>query len=734
MPPQTTALHAQGATLNVDNDAILITKGERTLIMLDAIRFNHLNAEGWNIISENEAEVIVRLTYPAAVDHNKPATDDTPRSVDLTISVINGGFRMYAAPPWGNQTTLEFDHLDDHFFGLSALLQPDNRLSPDLTGTVINVEIDSRGSWFKENYASAYSAFYMSTHGYGAFFDTFARGRYDFGINGRNRIYHETGTLDWYIFIGENGADIHRHYYNVIGAPKKVPMWGLGPIGWRDQNDGGAAEILDDVERMNALEIPFTGWFVDRPYSDGAHAWSVMNFNADFPDPSGFISQLNNYGLEFMTWTSAATFGDARFEKHLAGAFSYIDLSHPPSVEAFQQALVTQQYVHGVKGHKIDRADELVPAHEAWHDTSVHTDARRNTYVYLSAKVHDDILREQWGDDQFTFARAAIHRTQPYLSAIWAGDPRSTWEGMQANFANAARSAFMGFPVWGTDVGGYIGEGYIPEDLYIRWMQAGSMTGFFEIKLDGAGGSGRDRMPWQYGEDLQAAFRSINQDRMRFLPYLYSLATTSETTGTLMQPLAYRHLDDAATYSIWDQFYLGEALLIAPVFTADTNRNVYLPEGTWHDLEDPSVRYEGRQALNLSAPLNKLPRFVRTNSLFVTGNIFSGNAHLWDDQPQHLVIHATPGEEGDVTRFTYVDYLDGDASKEITLRRDEDGIHLEVPPLSTQVTAEIIVDAMSNGLTLNGDGVEVAYDETRKVLRVRWGAGQPASLFVPVAE
>src|SRR5690606_34513016 len=137
-----------------------------------------------------------------------------------------------------------------------------------------------------------------------------ARGRYEFAINGRNRIHHDTGTLDWYVFAGDDGADIHKAYFNLIGAPKKVPAWGLGPVGWRDQNSG-AAEILDDLEKMAALKMPFTAWFVDRPYSDGNHAWSKMNFSSAFAEPEKWINTIRqNHGLEFMTWVATATFGD----------------------------------------------------------------------------------------------------------------------------------------------------------------------------------------------------------------------------------------------------------------------------------------------------------------------------------------------------------------------------------------------------------------------------------------
>ncbi|MGW8267969.1 MAG: proton-conducting transporter transmembrane domain-containing protein, partial [Longimicrobiales bacterium] len=44
-------------------------------------------------------------------------------------------------------------------------------------------------------------------------------------------------------------------------------------------------------------------------------------------------------------------------------------------------------------------------------------------------------IHEAHGDQHFIFARSAIHRTQPLLSAIWGGDPRSTWEGLRGTFA-----------------------------------------------------------------------------------------------------------------------------------------------------------------------------------------------------------------------------------------------------------------------------------------------------------
>lgn len=656
--------------------------------------------------------------FDPSVEFYRTVSDNKERTVELTVSVVEGGFRLHASPPWGRQITLVLEDLDDHLFGLSESLQPDNRLSPDLRNAVVYVDINAEDASIHENFASAYSAFFISSNGYGAFFDTFARGVYSIAINERHRIHHDTGDLDWYIFPGDDGRQIHSAYFSLIGKPKSVPAWGLGPIGWRDHNES-ATQILEDIERLTNLKMPFTAWFVDRPYSDGVHGWEKMNFSEAFASPETWINKIRKeYGLEFMTWTTPAFFGATPFKTHLDGDFSYIDLTDPETVEAYKEKLIDQQLSVGVKGHKIDRADEGFPVYESWQDESVAPAFRRNKYAYLMAKMHDEALRQVWGDDQITFVRSAIHRSQPYVSAVWGGDPRATWEGLQANFANAARSSFMGFPVWGTDVGGYQGDGYIPEDLYLRWMQAGSMTGLFEIKLDGAGGQGRDRMPWQYDSAFQDRFRDILDDRMRLVPYLYSLAQTSATTGPLMQPPAYRHFDDENTFSVWDNFYVGEAIFVAPVLKPGTEKELYLPKGQWRDFDNPEKRFTGGQNISVSAPLDKLPRFVKANSIYVTGNIYTGNNELWKETPKVLTLHAFPGDVDSESDFTYVDMLDGDEKKIFQMRRNGDEVVLVIPKINHAKQVEVVIDEAPAKVMMGGKAINSSFNPSTSILTI----------------
>lgn len=705
--------------LDFNEGKLQVFFNENPIIDVQSIQFNYKSPSDIHVISSSEKKLTLALIYPSVVEFAHHATDTQPRTAQLEITRVPGGMRFQTSPDWGKHVTLQFNDLGGHFFGLSEPLQPHNQKSPDLRGAVVDVEVKSDGEGIVENYASAFSAFFMSSQGYGSFFDTFARGRYQFAINGTHQIHHDTGKLDWYLFFGSNGTEILRGYYQLIGEPKSLPLWALGPVPWRDQNNGGAAEILDDMRQFEKLQIPATAWFVDRPYSDGAHEWSEMNFSESFAKPEEWITEIREkHGMEFMTWSATAFFGDQRFNHHLDNWHCYLDLSDPESVSAYQSELANKQYVHGVRGHKMDRADERFSAYSPWTDISVQEPERRNRYVYLFAKIHDEALRAAWGDDQFSFARAAIHRTQPYLSAIWGGDPRSSWEGFQGNFANGIRCGFMGFPVWGSDVGGYLGEGNIPEDLYARWLQAGSMSGLFEIKLDGAGGSGADRVPWHCSTELQDIFRKVCEDRMQMLPTLYSLANHSAYSGVLMQPMAYRHLDDAKTYEIWDQFYLGDSILVAPVFTPENIRQVYLPEGKWHDFDDPMLTYKGGQMITVKAPLNKLPRFIRANSLYLTGAIHAGNTSTWKTIKPYLLIHVFPGVEGESYCFNYIDSERDNTVCPIILNNKAKVIELTLPNLSVETTVQLFTSHSPKEVIWNGQTISYDYDSDAKKLKI----------------
>ena len=115
----------------------------KKIIALNNIYFNETAALQWTLSNATENAISVLGEFPAHVDYYNPVTNTERQLVTLVISKVNGGFRINAEPTWGRTTGLSFNYLGDHFFGLSEPLQPNNQLSPDLTGSSINVDINS---------------------------------------------------------------------------------------------------------------------------------------------------------------------------------------------------------------------------------------------------------------------------------------------------------------------------------------------------------------------------------------------------------------------------------------------------------------------------------------------------------------------------------------------------------------------------------------------------------------
>lgn len=714
------ALSLNETGLGVHHDGELLAR-------IESFDFNFVPAEFDSVISTRDNGATLRLRLTGTDGYEA----DFPETVSLNIRHADGHFHFEAAHKTFRHIGITLADRDEHYYGLLEKLYPNNRKSPDLRGETVDVEVYHQGERdYAENYASAFSAFYISTAGYGSFFDTFAKGEYRFAQGGQTRIYHQTDKLDWHLFHGPGGERIHRQYYEVIGAPKSVPLWAVGPVVWRDHNTG-KDEILEDMRHFAELEIPLTATFVDRPYSDGGHKWSKMNFADAFANPEQWIGTLNDdFGLEVMSWVGPMTFGDKDFPGLLPNHRTYIDLTHPEALTEFERRLQTQQYEVGIKGHKMDRADENFPFTAQWHDPVFESESR-NTYVYLYSKVIDQFLRGAHGEDQFNFARSAIHRTQPFLSAIWGGDVRPNWQGMAGNQANAMRAAFMGFPVWGSDTGGYLGDGYIDEKLYARWLQWGAWNGMFEVKLDGIGGQGEDRVPWRYDERLRKVFRQVTEQRMALMPYSYSLANTSAENGVLMKPMAYVYPEDERTHQIWDQYLFGDAFLVAPLFSADDKREIYLPEGRWYDFNDPTQSFNGGRTIVREYDFDKAPVFIKANSLHVTGDIYRGSSQRWRGELEgngSLTIHAYPGAEGEQTAFTYVDYHQGKRHKPMTLAHTVQGIHFESPALVSDSVLRVQVDSEPGSVTVNGEPAAFDYRAEQGVVVIALPEGQSISV------
>ena len=595
--------------------------------------------------------------------------------------------------------------------------------------------------------------FYISSLGYGSFFDSFAEGVYALGVGGASTITHNYTTIDWYIFYGPTGDKIHQQYYKIIGAPKKVVIWGCGLIIWHN-NYTGSDQVLSHNTGCIANQIPVTAQWVDRPYSDGAQGWGYMNFSAAFggANPGPWIKQITSdtgYNVKEMTWVMPGTFGTPvpPAGTYWTGGNYYLDLSNPAAVTWYVKQLDSLQNRVGIQGHKMDRCDgDANPFPATWYDGTA-ASLQKWKYLYLNAKVTDSSLRKAWGDNQFNYARGAYHRCQPYLSAIWSGDIDAPWGGLVLTVSNSLKAAFMGFPMWGSDIGGYMeGATKIAKDQYLRWLTFGCFCGMMENMYDG-------KEPWTYtaatdtvaGQSFVSRYASVAQLRASLIPYVYSLVNTSADNGVSMRPLPYMYPNDANTYQIPDEYMFGPAFLVAPIVSATMNRSVYLPAGTWYISfptdrtpiipkrirvapPSPRRRFRSIRFRHTSWPTPYLlrARFIRVTPI--------------DGSPPITIIRDTlksmrfPDGSGENTSFTYVDYLDADTQKPLTCTvgpNSDSMVTVTVPAMTVPETLMVRMNSTPVSVVLNSAKLttsQYGYNATTK--RVTVPATQAANVLV----
>ena len=76
--------------------------------------------------------------------------------------------------------------------------------------------------------------------------------------------------------------------------------------------------------------------------------------------------------------------------------------------------------------------------------------------------------------------------------------------------------------------------------------------------------------------------------------------------------------NDPNVWNIEDEYMSGDSLLVAPIYTEDNKRSIYLPKGVWTDWHTGD-RIVGGKWMDIIAPLDVLPLYVREGAVIPIG-------------------------------------------------------------------------------------------------------------------
>ncbi len=515
----------------------------------------------------------------------------------------------------GGVTLTLKENLEEYFYGGGV---QNGRFSHK--GKVISIE--NQNSWTDGGVASP-TPFYWSTGGYGIMWHTFNKGKYDFGATKRGTVTlsHESAYLDVFVMVDDSPVALLNDFYQLTGNPVLLPKFGFyeGHLNaynrdyWKEdekgilfedgkrykesqKDNGGTKESLNGekgnyqfsaravIDRYRKHDMPL-GWLLPNDgYGAGYGQTETLDGNIQNLKELGEYAKKN--GVEIGLWTQS-------------------DLHPKDGVSALlQRDIVKEVRDAGVRVLKTDVA--WVGEGYSFGLNGVADVAQIMPYYGSEARPFI-ISLDGWAG------------TQRY-AGIWSGDQTGgVWEYIRFHIPTYIGSGLSGQPNITSDMDGIFGgKNPIVNTRDFQWKTYTPM----QLNMDGWGSN--EKYPHALGEPATSINRMYLKMKSELMPYAYSIAHEA-VNGKPMIRAMFLDYPNAYTYgkATQYQYMYGPYLLVAPIYQAtesdkdgnDIRDGIYLPEGEWIDFFTGD-KYKGGCVLNnFSAPLWKLPVFVKNGAI-----------------------------------------------------------------------------------------------------------------------
>ena len=489
--------------------------------------------------------------------------------------------------------------------------------------------------------------FAVSNLGYGFLWNNPAVGRVEFVNN--HTLWHAdmAKQIDYIVIAGDTPSEIMYQYTEITGRAPVLPEWAAGF--WQCKLRYETQEELLNVAReyyrrgvpVSVIVCDYFHWTAQGEWKFDPTRW---------PDPKAMVDELTSMGMKLMVsiWPTVDTRSEnyqymrdknmlvstergTSIFKLTHGACTFYDAMSPKAREFVWDRVKDHYYDYGIKMFWLDESE---PSLTPYHYDNVRYYLGKgsqvsNIYPYYYAKTFYDGMKSQGEEEVVNLLRCAWLGSQRNSIVVWSGDIASTFDSLRKQIKAGLNFSFSGVPWWTTDIGGFFnGDPNDPafRELLVRWFAFGAFCPIFRLhgfrlpyvdvnKLDPTSynRSGGPNEIWSYGEENYGILKSFIEMRGRLLPYIMEQMKKASTDGTpVMRPLLYDFPKDETAYPIFDEYMFGPDILVAPVIEAGARkRSVYLPIGSiWTDPYTGKV-YEGGAAVEVDAPLNRIPLFLR---------------------------------------------------------------------------------------------------------------------------
>jgi alpha-glucosidase (family GH31 glycosyl hydrolase) len=446
------------------------------------------------------------------------------------------------------------------------------------------------------------------------------RGVFGYAISGRD-------TMDNTVFVERTPRAVYQDYVGIAGKPAKSdatraeyakPLWNTWAQSYTTVSQDS---VLAYAQGLHDSGMPAQAIQVDDGWS--TH-YGDFDFNSKFPEPNELSAQIHKMGYKFGLWVTLWINNDAKNYDYAAqhgyllksktdptkpcsvtwwnGTAGIVDLANPDARDWYTAQLRKLESTYGVDGFKFDTRffDESCAPYPGYTGLD---------YIKLGAQMTDEF------DQQGAGVRLSWTGSQKYGFVIREVDKGTGWDSLQAGVAQAMAISTIGYPFVETDmVGGSLSQTPPTKRVLVRWAQAASLMPLMYSSTSPLGVS-NPAGARSYDRQTVDLYRAAARLHKRLAPYIDAQVARAVRSGEpIMKPIFFDFPKDPASYTISDEWLLGDSLLAAPILTEGTSRDIHLPAGHWYDVQRHRAVMGGVTLHGYHAGLGHTPIFLRLGS------------------------------------------------------------------------------------------------------------------------
>jgi alpha-D-xyloside xylohydrolase len=411
--------------------------------------------------------------------------------------------------------------------------------------------------------------------------------------------------VDLYYITGDNILSIVSQYNMLSGGGCMPPMWGLGCF-YRCDMKFNENEVLDMARQIREKNIPCDVLGLEPGWQSRAYSSSFVWHPENFSHAEETVKKLTDEHFHVNIWEQAFIHPTSPlYRDMIENSGDYLvwnglvpDFALESTRKVFgdyQKKLLVDL---GVSGFKLDECDgsDFTGGWTFPNCATFPCGADGEQYHNLFGTLFAQTMTSTLGEDR-TYGEVrnlgSLAASYPYVLYSDLYDHKDFITGV-------VNSGFSGI-LWTPEVRHATDKEDLLRRLQATVFSAQALTNAFYLSS----------MPWDMHDCTDEA-RELLRTRMSLIPYLFTAFYDYHTTGKPpVRALVCDFADEPEALKCADEYLFGDAMLVAPILSGQTERDVWLPRGTWYDFFT-GEKYEGG-VHHMAVPY--IPVFVKSGTL-----------------------------------------------------------------------------------------------------------------------